>query len=100
FSAVGFWFATSNEDQESPAIAQLLALMLAALVAIILIWPAALATFMAAEAGGWFLAIILVGTLLGTLVPQVQVITRPNKWVLPGAAWVASLALFVVALFP
>jgi hypothetical protein len=98
FSAVGFWFATSKADQAAFSVAQLVTLMLAAVVAIILIWPAALATFMAAEAGGWFLAIILMGTLLGTLVPHVQIITRPNKWWLPGAAWVGSLVLFVVAL--
>ncbi len=98
FSAVGFWFATSNDNRENFSVPQLVALVLAALVAIILIWPAALATFMAAEAGGWFLAIILMGTLLGALVPQLQIISRPNRWWLPGASWVASFVLFVAAL--
>ncbi len=100
FSAVAYWFATQMDGRDVFSVPQIVALAVAAVVAIILIWPAALATFMAAEAGGWFLAIILMGTLLGTLVPQVQIITRPNRWWLPGAAWIASVVLLVLALFP
>lgn len=100
FSAVGFWFATHTDDRDAFSVPHIVALTVAAVVAIILIWPAALATFMAAEAGGWFLAIILMGTLLGTLVPQVQIITRPNQWWPPVAALVGTVVLLVFALFP
>jgi hypothetical protein len=36
---------------------------------------------------------------LDTLVPHVQIITRPKRWWLPGAAWVASVVLVLTARF-
>jgi hypothetical protein len=34
----------------------------------------------------------------GMLVPQLQIITKPNKWWLPMAAWVAAAVSLVAAL--
>ena len=76
---------------------QLVVLILAAVVAIGLMLPVIIAAFMASEANDWFLPIALMVMLLGMLVPQLQIITRPNKWWLPVAAWATVAILLVVA---
>ncbi len=75
----GYWFYSSNDGLESFWIGQLVALLLAALVAIALMLPIVVAAFMTSEANDWFLPIAVLLMLLGMLVPQLQV-TRPNKW--------------------
>lgn len=98
FLAVGYWFYSINDDLESFSMGQLVVLILAAIVAIAVILPVIVATFMASEANDWFLPIGLMVMLLGMLVPQLHIITRPNKWWLPVAAWVAAAILLVAAL--
>jgi hypothetical protein len=102
FLAVGYWFYSIKDDLESFSISysigQLLVLILAAIVAIALMLPVIVASFMASEANDWFLPIALMVMLLGLLVPQLHIITRPNRWWLPAAAWVAAAILLVAAL--
>ena len=98
FLAVGYWFYSIKDDLESFTIGQLVVLVLAAIVTIALMLPVIIASFMGAEAGDWMLPIALMVMLLGLLVPQLQIITRPNKWWLPVAAWVTAAILLVAAL--
>jgi len=98
FLAVGYWFYSINDDQESFSVGQLVALTLAAIGAIAVMLPIIVASFMASEANDWFLPIALMVMLLGLLVPQLHIITRPNKWWLPVAAWAAAAVLLVAAL--
>ena len=102
FLAVGYWFYSIKDDLESFStsfsIGQLVGLILAAVATIALMLPVIVASFMASEAGDWMLPLALMVMLLGLLVPQLQIITRPNKWWLPLAAWVAAASLLVVAL--
>jgi hypothetical protein len=102
FLAVGYWFYSINDDLESFTrsftMGQLVGLILAAIVTIALMLPVIVASFMASEAGDWMLPIALMVMLLGLLVPQLHIITRPNKWWLPVAAWVAAAILLVAAL--
>lgn len=102
FLAVGYWFYSIKDDLESFSISfsigQLVGLILAAIVTIALMLPVIVASFMASEANDWFLPIALMVMLLGLLVPQLQIITRPNKWWLLVAAWVAAAILLVAAL--
>jgi hypothetical protein len=101
FLAVGYWFYSIKDDLESFSISfsigQLVGLILAAIVAIALMLPVIVASFMASEAGDWMLPIALMVMLLGLLVPQLQIISRPNKWWLPVAAWVTAAILLVAA---
>jgi len=97
FLAVGYWFYSTKDDFESFSVGQLVALALAAFVAIAMMLPIIIASFMASEANDWFLPIAIMVMLLGTLVPQLQIITRPNKWWLPAAAWITAAVILVLA---
>jgi hypothetical protein len=98
FVAVGYWFYSINDDLESFSVAQLVALTLAAVVTIALMLPIIVASFMASEANDWFLPISLIVMLLGLLLPQLLIITKPNKWWLPVAAWVVTAISLVAAI--
>jgi hypothetical protein len=98
FLAVGYWFYSINDDPESFSIGQLVVLILAAIIAIAVMLPVIIASFMASEANDWFLPIALMVMLLGMLIPQLSIITRPNKWWLPVAAWATATILLVAAL--
>jgi len=98
FLAVGYWFYSTKDDFESFSVGQLVALVLAAFVAIAMMLPIIIASFMASEANDWFLPIALMVMLLGMLVPQLQIITRPNKWWMPVAAWITAAVILVVAI--
>jgi hypothetical protein len=98
FLAVGYWFYSINDDLESFSVGQLVALILAAIIAIAMMLPVIVASFMASEANDWFLPIALMVMLLGVLVPQIQIITRPNKWWLPVVAWGTAAILLIVAI--
>jgi hypothetical protein len=98
FLAVGYWFFAIKGDLDSFSIGQLIAMILMAFIVIALMLPVFIASFMGSEANDWFLPIIILVMLLGLLVPQLQIITRPNKWWLPVAAWVAAAVLLIAAL--
>ena len=55
FLAVGYWFYSIKDDQESFSLGQLVVLILAAIVAIAIMLPVIVASFMASEANDWFL---------------------------------------------
>ena len=99
FLAVGYWFYSIKDHPDSFSMGQLVGLILAAIVAVVLMVPVIIASFMGSEANDWFLPIALMVLLLGMLVPQLQIITRPKKWWLPVAAWVAAaVSLFAAIL--
>jgi len=98
FLAVGYWFYSTNDASESFSVGQLVALILAAIVAVALMLPMYINAFMTSEANDWALSIIIMVLMLGMLVPQLQIITRPKKWWLPVAAWVAAAISLVIAI--
>jgi hypothetical protein len=97
FLAVGYWFYSMSDDQESFSMGQVVALVLAAFVAIAVMLPVTIASFMASEANDWFLPIGMIVLLLGVLVPQLQIITKLNKWWLPVSVWATAAILFLTA---
>ena len=97
FLAVGYWFYSIKDDLESFSMGQLVVLILAAIVAIALMLQIFVTAFMGSEANDWILPIVVMVMLLGLLVPQLQIITRPKKWWLPVAAWIAAAILLVAA---
>jgi len=99
FFAVGYWFFSRKGSSESFSVGQLVALILAAIVAVTLMLPTYIGDFMSSEANDWTLSIVIMVLMLGTLVPQLQIITRPKKWWLPVTAWVAVAVSFVAAIF-
>jgi len=98
FLAVGYWFYSTRDDRESFSIGPLVALILAAFVAIALMLPTYMGDFMTSEVNDWGLSIVVMVLLSGMLVPQLHIITRPNKWWLPVAAWVAAAISLVSVL--
>jgi hypothetical protein len=98
FLAVGYWFYSTNDASESFSMGQLVALILAAIVAVALMLPMYINAFMTSEADDWALSIVIMVLMLGLLVPQLQIITRPKNWWLPVVAWVAAAILLVAAL--
>jgi hypothetical protein len=98
FLAVGYWFYSIRDDRESSSMGQVVLLILAAFVAIALMLPTYIADFMTSEANDWVLSIVIMVLLSGMLVPQLHIITRPNKWWLPVAAWIVAAILLVAAL--
>ncbi len=98
FLGVGYWFYTIKDDQESFAMGPLIAMIFVAFVAIALMLQVFIASFMSSEANDWFLPIVILVMLLGILVPQLQIITKPNKWWLPAAAWAAVAVSLVAAI--
>jgi hypothetical protein len=96
--AVGYWFYSTRDDRESFSMGQLVALILAAFIAIALMLPIYIADFMTSEVNDWVLSIVVMVLLSGMLVPQLLIITRPNKWWLPVAAWVAAVVSLVAVL--
>jgi hypothetical protein len=98
FLAVGYWFYSINDDRESFSMGQLAVLILAAIIAIALMLPTYIADFMSSEANDWALSIVIMVLFSGMLVPQLHIITKPNKWWLPMAAWVAAAVSLVAAL--
>ena len=98
FLALGYWFYSIKDDLESFSMGQLVALILAAICAIALMLQIFVAAFMGSEANDWILPIVVMVMLLGMLVPQLQIITRPKKWWLPVAAWAASAISLVAAI--
>ena len=59
--------------------------------------PIIIASFMGSEANDWFLPIAILVMLLGMLVPQLKIITKPNKWWMPVAAWITAAVILVLA---
>jgi hypothetical protein len=98
FLAVGYWFYSTNDASESFSMRQLVALILAAIVAVALMLPMYINAFMTSEANDWALSIVIMVLMLGLLVPQLQVITRPKKWWLPVVAWAAAAVSLVAAI--
>jgi hypothetical protein len=98
FLAMGYWFYTIHDDRESFSMGQLLALILAAFAAIGLMLSTYIESFMTSEANDWVLPIALMVLLLGMLVPQLQIISRPKKWWLLVAAWAAAAGSLVIAI--
>jgi hypothetical protein len=98
FLAVGYWFYSTNDGSESFSVGQLVALILAAFAAIGLMLSTYIESFMTSEANDWVLSIVVLVLMLGMLVPQLQIITRPNKWWLPVAAWAAAAVALVAAI--
>ncbi|MFC1936678.1 M28 family peptidase [Chloroflexota bacterium] len=99
FLAVGYWFYSIKDNLESFSKGQLVALILAAFAAIALLPQIIVAAFMSSEASDWMLPIVVMVLLLGMLAPHLQIITRPKKWWLPVAAWVAvAISLIVTVL--
>ena len=96
--AVGYWFYSMRDDRESFSTGQLAALILAAFVVIALMLPVYIADFMASAVNDWSLSIIIMVLLSGMLVSQLHIITRPNKWWLPVAAWIAAAVSLVAVL--
>jgi Peptidase family M28 len=47
--------------------------------------------------GIWVVAVLLV-LLLGLLVPHLSLVTRPNKWVLPGASVLVAVVLLLIGI--
>jgi uncharacterized membrane protein YhaH (DUF805 family) len=95
---MGYWFYTIHDDRESFSMGQLLALILAAFAAIGLMLSTYIESFMTSEANDWVLPIALMVLLLGMLVPQLQIISRPKKWWLLVAAWAAAAGSLVIAI--
>jgi hypothetical protein len=99
FLAVGYWFYSTNDGSESFSVGQLVALILAAIVAVALMLSTYIGDFLTSEANDWALSIVIMVLLSGMLVPQLQIITRPKKWWLPVAAWaVAAISLVAATL--
>jgi len=98
FLAVGYWFYSIRDDRESSSMGQLVLLILAAIAAIALMLPTYVADFMSSEANDWALSTVIMVLLSGTLVPQLHIISRPNRWWLPVAAWGAAVISLVAAL--
>lgn len=82
--AAGYWLYSMNKDREAFSVAQVAGLLVAAIVSIALVVPMLLLSFMSTEETVESLNTVpfLVG-MLGFLVPQLHVITRPWKWWLP-----------------
>jgi hypothetical protein len=95
--AVGYWFLSSKSSSESFSITQLFVLFLAAVIAIVVMVPDTMGSFMTSEAGDWFFPIIQVVMILGVLITMGTIINRPNKLWLPGAAWLATAVLLIAA---
>lgn len=90
FLAVGYWFYSTKEDQKLLSAAQLVALCFAGVVAIVLLLPGYISSFMGSETNDLLFPVIVYVVMLGVLVPQMHVITGPNKWWLPVTAWLAA----------
>ncbi len=98
FLAVGYWFYSISDDPDSFSIRQLLLFILAAIVAIALLLPDFIASFMSSEANDWFLPIVVLVFLLEMLVPQLHIISKPNRWWLPLAAWIVTAILLIATI--
>lgn len=98
FLAVGYWFYSMKESLDLFSAAQLTALCLAGVVAIVLMLSGFVSSFLGSETNDLFLPMITFAIMLGVLVPQMHIITRPNKWWLQVAPWLATAISFVVVL--
>jgi hypothetical protein len=98
FLGVGYWFYAIKDDLESFAMGPLIAMIFVAFVAIALMLQVFIASFMSSEANDWFLPIVILVMLLGILVPQLQIITKPKKLWMPLAGWIATVVILVVAI--
>jgi hypothetical protein len=98
FLAVWYWFYSIRDDPESFSYGQIVLLLLAAVVAIVLLLPDLITNFRGSEANDWFLAIAILVFLLGVLVPQLHIITKPKRWWLPLAAWILTAILLIATI--
>lgn len=98
FLAVGYWFYSMKEGQELFSAAQLVALCLAAVVAIVMLLSGFVSGFMGSETNDLLLPVIVFVLMLGVLVPQMHIITRPNRRWLPVTAWLAAAISLVAVL--
>lgn len=96
--AVGYWFYSMNVERGSFSTVQIFVLLAAAVVAIVLLVPDIFMTFTGSETNNGFISMILLVALLGLLIPQLHIVTRPQRWWLPIAAGLLTVASLAVAL--
>lgn len=94
--ATGFWFFTAGEDPEAFTTAQIVALLLAALVSIVVFVPLVYVSFVGSPTDDAFMVMAQVVALLALNVPLLHIITRPHRWWLPVAAGALAVALLAV----
>jgi hypothetical protein len=96
FSLPAIFILSVSERRERISTAQLLGLFICSVPAIILLAPATNLLLVALPAhcyGGLMITVVL---LLGLLLPLLDLISAPNKWMLPGLSVLACLILIVV----
>lgn len=97
FSLLGIgWMMLSPPHKGTRSLLDFVVLSLCALPGIVLMAPIIYQIFVGLTLNWSFLVIALFVLLLGLLLPQLRLIATPFKWVVPGAAAVAAIALLVV----
>lgn len=97
FSLIGIgWMMLSPQHKRTRSLLDFVVLSLCALPGIVLMAPIIYQIFVGLTLNWSFMVIALFVLLLGLLLPQLRIIATPFRWVLPGAAAVAAIALLVV----
>lgn len=95
FGLVGLAFSFARKEEGSFSIKQLIVLLLTSLAGIVLIVPMIYLIFVALTLANSAPSIVLQVLLLALLVPLVNLMAKPKKWVLPLAS-VLVFAVFVI----
>ena len=90
--SVGYWFTLSS--QEADSIKRVIVVSVCAVPGIILVAPLLSLIFAGLPVGLYGGVVILVVLLIGLLIPHLQLVISPSKWLLPGAA--ASLCVVLI----
>jgi hypothetical protein len=95
FSMIALCFTFSLSDRNLYSMKHSAVLCICAAPGILLLAPMIYLVFLAMTLNmSWVLA-VMVALLLGLLIPHLDIMTRPNKWLLPTSAALLSLGLIV-----
>ena len=99
FSLIGLVIILTLKDQESLSLKRFVALSVFALPGIILFAPMIYLMFVGLTLQMSAVIMVLVALFLGLLVPHLNLMSQPNKWLPPALSSVIGLGLLAISMF-
>jgi hypothetical protein len=96
--ALGFWFLVAGPDREVFSAAQVVAVLVAAIVAVVLLVPSVYMGFTGSDTDDLLMPMAGLVMLLGLLAGPLYILTRPQRWWLSIAAGLGAIVLLGIAI--